>query len=185
MQMCKSSKLTWANKIAPTRSFRAARPARAVHHTVAFMKTHDSQKLIHEVTEFFADLSTKRLDRLEELCCKDIVYSDRVWSDHDLCGLPKLGKQMKGFLEAYPDYAIHVDSVLARDDSNSVAAHWTARATCSSDYHGIPPTGKRSVISGKMSAHLQRYHLCNDIRKNICILTDGMIFIFCNTTKQE
>ena len=116
---------------------------------MASVKTHDSHKLTTKVTSYFQDVNGKDLVALEGLCDKDVIYSDRVWADHDLKGLPKLGKQLKQFLEAYPDYVAHLDTVLARDDSCTVAAHWTAKMTCKADYHGIPATGKRSVVSGE------------------------------------
>lgn len=75
------------------------------------------------------------------------VYSDRVWSAVDIIGSRKVttapapcrrrcmattglralqvGKVYRDLWSAYPDYTMHVEDVLARDDSNTVAVHFT------------------------------------------------------------
>lgn len=55
---------------------RASR-AQAVR-TVAFVKTHDSNKLMASVTNFFRDINNRDLAAMEPLCSDKIIYSDRV-----------------------------------------------------------------------------------------------------------
>jgi hypothetical protein len=49
---------------------------------------------------------------------------------------------------AYPDLTVHLDTILARDDCATAMVHYTATGTCFGEQHGVPATGRRSVMSG-------------------------------------
>lgn len=99
-------------------------------------------------TQYFNCIQNSDLEGLRQILSPSVVYSNRVWSERDIVGLDKVIKMHQAYLSAYPNHKIHLDTVLARDDSNVVAVHWTARANNLSPYHGNQATGKTSVYSG-------------------------------------
>ena len=52
----------------------------------------------------------------------------------------------QGFRAAFPDIHVEVEDILAEEDR--VAARFSARATHTGDFLGIPPTGQTVIIPG-------------------------------------
>jgi hypothetical protein len=75
-------------------------------------------------------------------------YSDRVWSDRDIVGLDKIVKYHEELFFKYPDYSVHIDSILGNENDQALAVHFTARATCNP--HTKECSDHRSIMSGVM-----------------------------------
>jgi steroid delta-isomerase-like uncharacterized protein len=84
-------------------------------------------------------------DALTELVSSDVVFH-----------VPAAGNEIQGpegieqFLEtaraAFPDLHFTIEDQFAEGDR--VATRWTARATHTGEYEGMPPTGKQVTLSG-------------------------------------
>lgn len=73
-----------------------------------------ASKTTETVERYFrAVLNQHDLGVLEEIAAADVVFSDRVWSQRDAVGLKKLRKVHQQLLDSYPDYSVHVVSLLA------------------------------------------------------------------------
>ena len=60
---------------------------------------------------------------------------------------PEAGKQYFAMLRrAFPDIHFTIEDQIAEGDK--VVTRWTARATHTGAYQGIPPTGKQGVVTG-------------------------------------
>jgi steroid delta-isomerase-like uncharacterized protein len=86
----------------------------------------------------------RRLDLIDEFFTEDL--------DTHITGVPpesipsKVGEGIKQSLDAYPDFNLQLDEVIAAGDL--VAARWTMRGTQQAKFMGIPATGKQVTHQG-------------------------------------
>jgi steroid delta-isomerase-like uncharacterized protein len=93
-------------------------------------------------------------------------YIDRVWNRGDqpaledlttasfryhLGGQPPrdrggMGEFLQAMRSAFPDWRVEVVEMVV--DGDRVAVRWTGRVTHEGSFHGIPPTGRRIIVSG-------------------------------------
>ncbi|EFN53799.1 hypothetical protein CHLNCDRAFT_136485 [Chlorella variabilis] len=114
----------------------------------SYLTRHSSEQLQRSVMAFCQAVNAHDLDKLHSYLSPKCVWSDRVWSSVDLVGAAKVAKVYKETWRSYPDYTLHTEDVLARDDSNTVAVHFTATGTCFGEWRGHPASGRRSTFSG-------------------------------------
>lgn len=95
---------------------------------------------------------------------------DEVWNRGDLdlvdeliddgyVGHPSEVRGTEGYKQyfvqlraAFPDIRFSIEDQIAEGDR--VAVRWTATGTHQGDYAGIPPTGKRGVVTGMTTFHI-------------------------------
>lgn len=112
------------------------------------MTKHDATQLTSAVKQFVAATNAHDVESLCSHMSKNVVWSDRVWCSRDLVGLNKVRRVHQELFVAYPDFSLHAEELLAREDSNTVALHFTARGTCFGEWRGFPASGRRSTYSG-------------------------------------
>ncbi|KAL4435448.1 hypothetical protein ABPG77_006210 [Micractinium sp. CCAP 211/92] len=140
------AKRAWLPTKCSTRSVRAARTCGIVPR--AFMTKHDAAELTTVVERFVAAVNAHDVEGLCTSMSQNVVWSDRVWCSCDLVGLKKVRRVHQELFAAYPDFTLHTEELLAREDSNTAALHFTARGTCFGEWRGFPPSGRRSTFSG-------------------------------------
>jgi steroid delta-isomerase-like uncharacterized protein len=86
-----------------------------------------------------------KLDLAEELYAPDYVLHDPSLPE-DLHGPEGLKQYAAMNLGAFPDARVTVEDQIA--EGNMVATRWRATGTHTGELMGIPPTGRRSEISG-------------------------------------
>ncbi|KAI7842861.1 hypothetical protein COHA_003479 [Chlorella ohadii] len=114
--------------------------------TCAFM--HKDEQLQRTVDKYVAAINAHDIAALCAVLAPKVVWSDRVWSRDDLLGHKKIESVHQKLFEAYPDYHMHIEDVLARGDANTVAVHFTATGTNTGVWRGSEPSGKRTIFSG-------------------------------------
>jgi steroid delta-isomerase-like uncharacterized protein len=88
--------------------------------------------------------NARKLDLVDEFFTEDLVTH--------IVGVPpdsipaKVGDGIKMSLDAYPDFNLQLDDVIAVGDQ--VAARWTMRGTQQGEFMGIPPSGHRVTQQG-------------------------------------
>jgi predicted ester cyclase len=92
------------------------------------------------------------LDGLQRFVAPDVAYHMPPVGDFDRDGL---GMFITGFRQAFPDFEVALDEVIA--DGDRVAWRWHCSATFSGDSPvvPVPPTGKRSEASGTILARFE------------------------------
>ena len=93
---------------------------------------------------FYEEVITKgNLSFIDEVCATDYVEHDDDAPSPDREGL-KLHISM--IRQGFPDSQVQVEEILA--DGDKVAARTTISGTHTGDFMGLPPTGKRIIMSG-------------------------------------
>jgi steroid delta-isomerase-like uncharacterized protein len=85
-----------------------------------------------------------RIDLVEEFFAED--YVEHIPGRPDSTGLQHMGKAVTDTRNAYPDFNLNIDSLVAEGDS--VAARWSMTGTHEGEFYGIPPTGKKIGHTG-------------------------------------
>jgi steroid delta-isomerase-like uncharacterized protein len=80
---------------------------------------------------------------LDELCAPDYVAHMPGSRSLDHAAHRQL---IALFQRAFPDCEVTTDELVAEGDR--VASRWTFQGTHDGEFHGLPPTGKRVVMSG-------------------------------------
>lgn len=134
---------------ATQRQARTQRQGRAATHVMAYMtKEHSSANLQQSVLRLHEAMNKHDITQLSHFLAPAVVLSDRVWSSIDVRGIVKVRRIYQELWTAYPDYSVHVEDVLARDDSHTVAVHFTATGTNFGEWRGNPASGRRTTMSG-------------------------------------
>ena len=73
------------------------------------------------------------------------------YSGHDPSGfhagnLEEFKQSARAIFTAFPDLLVTIEDMVAEGDK--VVKRWTARSTHKGEFMGIPPTGKRTAITG-------------------------------------
>jgi steroid delta-isomerase-like uncharacterized protein len=92
------------------------------------------------------------LDVIDELAARDYIGHDPA-SPEPLRGPEGIKQFISTYREAFPDARIVVEEQLAEGDL--VATRWTGRGTHEGDLMGVPPTGKRVMVSGLTISRLK------------------------------
>jgi steroid delta-isomerase-like uncharacterized protein len=87
-------------------------------------------------------INDKDQDRFVEVLAPDIVHHQ---GSEVLHGVDAIIDQKWSFLDAFPDYTITPEIVLAEGDM--VAMRWTATGTHHGEFNGIEPTGEEFTVS--------------------------------------
>ena len=85
------------------------------------------------------------MEVLDEVCAPDVVSHDPA-EEADVLGIEAHKARIRTYRTAMPDLSVKVDDVFASGDR--VATRWTVRGTNDGELAGMPPTGKKVVITG-------------------------------------
>jgi steroid delta-isomerase-like uncharacterized protein len=86
-----------------------------------------------------------RLEVFDEVCSPDVVSHDPAEAE-DVHGVEAHKERVRQYRAAMSDLKVVFDDVFAAGDK--VASRWTARGTHDGELQGIPPTGRKIVITG-------------------------------------
>jgi steroid delta-isomerase-like uncharacterized protein len=86
-----------------------------------------------------------RLEVFDEVCSPDVVTHDPA-EPEDLRGIEGHKERVAGYRAAMSDLQVVFDDLIASGDK--VVSRWTASGTNDGEMMGMPPTGKRVVITG-------------------------------------
>lgn len=95
------------------------------------------------IRQLYDAMNQRDWEALERAFAPDYVHHSSP--EHDM-SLDQLRQVMVGFTTAFPDLHAEIDELIA--EGNKVMVRWTQRATHSSEFMGIPPTGKHITWSG-------------------------------------
>jgi steroid delta-isomerase-like uncharacterized protein len=85
-----------------------------------------------------------QLDLIEEMYTPDIVR--HIAGGDDVVGIDNYKAYVTALREAYPDFTVNFDEVLASGDRT--ISRWTVTGTHLGVYQGEPPTGKAITVTG-------------------------------------
>jgi steroid delta-isomerase-like uncharacterized protein len=80
---------------------------------------------------------------LNELTTPDFRYHLGGQPPRDLPAMLQFLRELRG---AFPDWRVQIETMVA--EGHSAAVRWTARATHSGAFHGVPPSGKQISVCG-------------------------------------
>ena len=86
-----------------------------------------------------------RLEVFDEVCSPDIVSHDPA-EPEDLRGIEAHKERVRAYRTAMSDLVLAIEDTIATEDK--VATRWRARGTNDGEMMGMPPTGKRTDITG-------------------------------------
>jgi steroid delta-isomerase-like uncharacterized protein len=96
---------------------------------------------------YFDEVTNKgRLDLVDEIFATNYAHHDPANPDEAIGGVKDVTFHLTALRNAFPDVAFQVESMV--EDGDTILVRWTARLTHTGDYFGIPPTGKKAVITG-------------------------------------
>jgi len=84
-----------------------------------------------------------KLALLDELCAHNYVGHDPAMTVH---GPEEFKQYVAMFRTAFPDTRMTIEEEIA--EGNTVVIRYTSRGTHKGDLMGIPPTGKRTTVTG-------------------------------------
>jgi steroid delta-isomerase-like uncharacterized protein/uncharacterized protein (TIGR02246 family) len=104
-----------------------------------------------EIVRSFYDLWNKgSMEGLDRIVSADVIdHNPLLGQTGDYAGVQKTFEQLLG---AFSNIEVKIDKMISQGDT--VATHWTATATHSGDFMGIPATGKQVSYSGTDMARI-------------------------------
>lgn len=95
----------------------------------------------------FEDLWNKRdLGKLEQNVAADYIHHEETFQGQETRGIEAWKQMMNMYLTVFPDLHFTIEDMVAEGDR--VVVRWTARGTHKAELMGIPPTGKKVVVTG-------------------------------------
>jgi steroid delta-isomerase-like uncharacterized protein len=104
--------------------------------------TEENKRIVRRFLE--EGLNGRNLGLLDEVFAPDFVWHGNSFGE--VTGLEPFKQVVAPFFAALPDLVIAIDDLVAEDDK--VVCRFTARATHTGDFMGIPPTGKAVAWAG-------------------------------------
>lgn len=101
----------------------------------------------------------KKHDKIDEFYASDFVNVDP--SSPDVMNLEQFKQYIVEMDTGFPDEQVTIEDLVAEGDK--VAKQWSAQATHTGTFMGIPPTNKTTCISG-----ITIYHIVNGKLKSVC-----------------
>jgi steroid delta-isomerase-like uncharacterized protein len=86
----------------------------------------------------------KKHDRIDEFYATDFVNVDP--SSPEVKNLEQFKQYIAELNAGFPDQQVTIDDLVAEGDK--VVKQWSAKATHTGDFMGIPPTNKKTSMSG-------------------------------------
>ncbi len=104
-----------------------------------------SEEMKALVRRFYDQSAKDLLEMIDELVAADFVYHRA--SGQDIVHGPEGYKQVtRAALSGFPDLRFTVDDIIGEGDK--VVTRWTLTGTHTSEFRGIPPTGKKVMVWG-------------------------------------
>lgn len=104
------------------------------------MSEHNKMVVRRAIDEVY---NQGKLDVVDDLVSKDFVVH---FSSEALHGPDAMKQYVASLREAFPDLHLTIDDQIAEADK--VVTRWTASGTHLGTFQGIPPTGKKGVMTG-------------------------------------
>jgi len=109
------------------------------------MVSQDNINTVRKLFDFLNKNDLSQLKKLEDYFSSHVMFHDPVLPSAK-SGIELVKQAEHGYITAFPDKKVHIDSLLPTEDR--VVVRWTATGTHKGKFRGIAPTNNPFSVSG-------------------------------------